>query len=273
MGARILIVEDTPHSLQLMTYLLQAHGHTAIAADTGERGVELAAAGRPDLVVLDLQLPGIDGYEALAQLRSMPGMAGVPILAVTSFAMVGDSSRALDAGFDDHLTKPIDPYTFADEIDRRLPESLRGSPPVLTSTDAAEISHPLPVRPTGNPRANILVLDDSRINQALLRSVLESHGYQVRVTATVEEAVAAAEDTAPDLVLSDVYVGHQRGTELLSYLRTVPVLAVVPFAFLTDTADWLDPLVMEGKDRVIRRPVDPIVLLDEVDALLKHMGD
>ena len=122
--------------------------------------------------------------------------------------------------------------------------------------------------PHGHDGADILVLDDSLINQTLLRSMLEPHGYHVRTAFTVEEAIAAAEDTRPDLVLSDVHVGRQSGTELLSHLRSVPVFTVVPFAFITATTDWQDPLLGAGATRIIQRPIEPADLLHEVQGLL-----
>jgi len=128
-GARILIVEDTPHNLELMTYLLNASGHTVIPATTGERGLALARIERPDLMVLDVQLPDTDGYQVLAQLRADPDLAVTPVVAVTSYAMVGDSDSALAAGFDGYLSKPIDPVSFARDIDAQLPAPLRGHPP------------------------------------------------------------------------------------------------------------------------------------------------
>jgi CheY-like chemotaxis protein len=268
MGARILVVEDTAHSLQLMTYLLETQDHTIVAAVTGEQGVELASTTRPDLVVMDLQLPGIDGFEALAALRSMPELDAVPVVAVTSFAMVDDRDRALNAGFDHYMTKPIDPETFTEEINTRLPERLRGSPAVPADAEPPPAVPAARATPDGRPAADILVLDDSLINQTLLRSMLEPHGYQVRTASTVEEAIAAAEDSQPDLVLSDVHVGRQNGAALLSYLRAVPILTLVPFAFITATTDWQDPSPAAGETRVIRRPIDPSALLGEVERLL-----
>ncbi|MDT4988402.1 MAG: hypothetical protein QOI74_2496 [Micromonosporaceae bacterium] len=270
MGARILVVEDTPHSLQLMTYLLNAYRHTVVAAVTGEQGIESALASPPDLVVMDLQLPGINGFETLKALRSIPDRAAVPIIAVTSFAMVGDRDRALDAGFDHYMTKPIDPETFTDEIDARLPQRLRGSVPQRAAAEPTPAVGPATAGPQGRAAADILILDDSLINQTLLRSMLEPHGYRVRTALTVEEAIAAADDVRPDLVLSDVHVGRRSGGELLAYLRTVPVLTVVPFAFLSATTDWQDPLAGGGTTRFIRRPIDPPVLLDEVKSLLRN---
>jgi DNA-binding response OmpR family regulator len=100
--------------------------------------------------------------------------------------------------------------------------------------------------------------------------MLEPHGYRVRTANTVEEAIAAAEDKCPDLVLSDVHVGRQTGADLLSYLRAVPVLTVVPFAFISATTDSQDPLLGDGRARLIHRPIDPTALLDEVKALLNN---
>jgi CheY-like chemotaxis protein len=98
--------------------------------------------------------------------------------------------------------------------------------------------------------------------------MLEPYGHHVRTTSTVEEGIAAAEERTPDLVLSDVHVGAQRGIALLDHLRTVPTLARVPFAFLTATADPRSPLVGDGTARVITRPIDTAALLGEVSTLL-----
>jgi two-component system cell cycle response regulator len=269
MGAHILVVEDTAYSLQLMTYLLTAHQHTVIEAVTGEQAIELVSATAPDLVVMDLQLPGIDGFETLTALRSIPDRDAVPVIAVTSFAMVGDRDRALDAGFDHYLTKPIDPESFVEEINTRLPEQLRGSFRPQPGTEPTSATEPAS-EPTNRRGADILILDDSRLNQTLLRSILEPHGYRVRTASTVEEAITAVDAACPDLVLSDVHVGHQSGAELLLHLRAVPVLTVVPFAFLSATTDWQDPILGDDKAPFIHRPIEPPALLDEVKALLDN---
>jgi len=272
MGARILVVEDTAYSMQLMSYLLTAHQHTVLEAVTGEQGIELAATTAPDLVVMDLQLPGIDGFEALRALRSMPERDAVPVVAVTSFAMVGDRDHALDAGFDHYLTKPIDPESFVAEIDRWLPERLRGNDRRQPGTEPMSVTGPAS-EPNRCPGADIVVLDDSLINQTLLRSILEPCGYHVRTAFTVAEAVAAVAAVRPDLVLSDVHVGRNSGAELLSYLRAAPALTAVPFAFLSATTDWQDPILDDGRALLIRQPVEPGILIDEVKALLESRDE
>src|ERR1035441_6247107 len=107
MGARVLIIEDNPTNLELMAYLFVAFGHAVITAEDGFRGLEAAISEMPDLIVCDVQLPDIDGFEVARQLRSIPSVASTPMVAVTALAMMGDRERILAAGVDDYLAKPI----------------------------------------------------------------------------------------------------------------------------------------------------------------------
>jgi CheY-like chemotaxis protein len=118
--AKVLVVEDQDENLDLMVYLLTAFGHEALVARDGEEGLAVAALARPDLVVMDLQMPVMDGYEAAARLKSDPDLAWIPLVAVTAYAMVGDQERILQRGFDGYLTKPIDPEAFVSELERYL---------------------------------------------------------------------------------------------------------------------------------------------------------
>ena len=121
MAARILVIEDNPTNLELMTYLLKAFGHDVVAATEGERGLELAVTGRPDLILCDLALPGIDGFEVARRLKADESLSGVPLVAVTASAMVGDRDKVLAAGFDGYVSKPIAPETFVLEVEAYLP--------------------------------------------------------------------------------------------------------------------------------------------------------
>jgi DNA-binding response OmpR family regulator len=123
--ARILVVEDNPHILERMTYLLSTHGHQVSSAPTGSAAVDAAGTAGADLVLLDLQLPDVDGYQVLRTLRARQALVGVKIIAVTAVAMVGDRERTLAAGFDHYIPKPINPRTFLDEVEAWLPAALR----------------------------------------------------------------------------------------------------------------------------------------------------
>src|ERR1051325_2003867 len=126
---RILIVEDNQANRDLLVYLLQAFGYELLIAIDGERGLELAQRERPDLILCDIQLPGIDGYEVARRLKGDLTLKGIPLLAVTALAMVGDRERILSAGFEDYIAKPIRPERFIAKMEPFLqPEHRRALP-------------------------------------------------------------------------------------------------------------------------------------------------
>jgi two-component system, cell cycle response regulator DivK len=108
LGKRLLIVEDNEKNMKLVRDVLQATGYSTLEATTGEEAIELSLSHAPALVLMDVQLPGIDGVEALARLRRDERTASIPVLALTAQAMSGDRERFLEAGFDGYLSKPID---------------------------------------------------------------------------------------------------------------------------------------------------------------------
>lgn len=114
--AKILIIEDNEQNLYLEAFILQKNGHEIIQASNGEMGIALAARVVPDLILLDIQLPGMDGYAVAEELRKNPLIADIPIIAVTSYAMTGDRERILEAGCTSCIEKPINPETFHVEI-------------------------------------------------------------------------------------------------------------------------------------------------------------
>jgi two-component system cell cycle response regulator DivK len=107
-GARVLVVEDNEKNMKLFRDILEATGYTALEASSGEEAVALAGANMPALVLMDIQLPDIDGIEALRRLREDDRTARIPVLALTAQAMHGDRERFLSAGFDAYLSKPVD---------------------------------------------------------------------------------------------------------------------------------------------------------------------
>ena len=114
--ARILIIEDNEQNLYLARFILSRHGHEIVEARDGREGLAAAATTQPHLILLDIQLPIMDGYAVAAALRRMPSLDHVPIVGVTSYAMVGDRERILAAGCNGYIEKPINPETFADEL-------------------------------------------------------------------------------------------------------------------------------------------------------------
>lgn len=116
MSKAVLLIEDNEQNRYLLTFLLERHGYRVVAAEDGARGIALAEEMKPDLILLDIQLPRMDGYAVADTLRSIEAVRGIPIIAVTSYAMVGDRERALRAGCIGYIEKPIDPAVFVDQI-------------------------------------------------------------------------------------------------------------------------------------------------------------
>lgn len=121
MTAKVLLIEDNFQNRYLTTFLLEHRGYEVIQAETGQQGLVLASQVLPDVILLDIQLPGIDGFSVAASLKSTPHVKQIPIIAVTSYAMTGDREKCLAAGVEGYIEKPIDPETFVDEVKAFLP--------------------------------------------------------------------------------------------------------------------------------------------------------
>ncbi len=128
MKPKILVIEDNEQNMYLMTFMLEKNGYEVVQARDGREGIELATSVKPTLILLDIQLPVMDGYAVARELRDNPELAGVPIVAVTSYAMAGDRERVLTAGCTGYIEKPINPDTFIAELQEYLPGSRERTP-------------------------------------------------------------------------------------------------------------------------------------------------
>jgi two-component system, cell cycle response regulator DivK len=117
----VLIIEDNEQNLYLMRFLLEKNGFVVLEARSGRLGLEVAAQSAPDLILLDIQLPEMDGYAVAQEMRKQQGQRQTPIIVVTSYAMVGDREKALAAGATGYIEKPINPDTFIEELREHAP--------------------------------------------------------------------------------------------------------------------------------------------------------
>jgi two-component system cell cycle response regulator len=255
LSSRILVIEDNATNLELMVYLLGAFGHTTLSAGDGEEGLARAIEARPDLIICDIQLPKMDGYEVARQLKMHPDCSKIPAIAVTALAMVGDRDRVLSAGFEGYLTKPINPETFVGQI-----EAFLGSARRRTQPRAAD-------------RRKILVVDDLLSNRDLARVLLESFGHEVIAASGAREGLEIAIQHHPDLILSDVCMREGSGYDLIRAVKADARLAKIPFAFITSTKleeeDRTKALAM-GAQRYLIRPIEPQDLLREIESCLRE---
>jgi two-component system cell cycle response regulator len=266
MPARILVIEDNPANLELMMYLLRAFGHTAYAAKDGEEGLQKAASERPDLIICDIQLPKIDGNEVVRQLKSDPETQGIPVIAVTALAMVGDRDRVLQAGFDGYLAKPIDPEAFIKQLD----------PYLSGHSSAAFVSGSVTIAPRQfGKAATVLAVDNVPANLDLAHSLLGPFGYSVVTASGGHEGLEKARRERPDLILSDICMADGSGFELIQSVKADAKLASIPFVFITSTMmderDRAKGLSL-GAARFLFRPIEPERLLAEIAACLIEAG-
>lgn len=266
MATRILIVEDHPANMEMMSFLLEAFGYATIPAVDGEQGVEAARRELPDLVVCDVHLPKRDGYEVVRELKATPQTRNIPVIAVTALAMVGDRERLLQAGFDDYVSKPIEPERFVGQVEAHLPAERRAAG-MREATTCACVERPKPATCHGR----ILVVDDSPVNRELIRDLLEPFGYEVNLAQSVEEGRQLVHRLPFDLIVSDLHMPEENGIEMLREVKANPELASIPFVFLT--ASYEDEpnqrlAAALGATRSLRRPIEPRALLAEIEACL-----
>jgi CheY-like chemotaxis protein len=124
---RVLVVEDNPVNLELTIELLEQEGCEALTADSAEAALQLVVVARPDLILMDIELPGMTGYDATRQLKADTATAAIPVLALTASAMRGDEIKGREVGFDAYLTKPLDTHLFRQVLRQFLPAANTGS--------------------------------------------------------------------------------------------------------------------------------------------------
>ncbi len=263
--ARILVVEDSPDIRVLIRMLLEAAGHQVSTAPDGRAGVDAVRAERPDLVLMDLSLPVLSGWEATKEIKEDPDIASIPIVAVTAHAMHGDRERALAAGCDGFIPKPIDEETFESLVRSYLRRPVHEEPAVSQPSR--------PPAPSSSPRTDdpgrILVVDDHAEVAELIRHDLESEGHEVVVARTPDQvAELAAGDRQFDLAIVDVMLGPDSGYDLTADLVSraneyLPVLLV--------TAGEIDREkgFAAGADDFIAKPLDATELVARARSLIR----
>ncbi len=278
MPARILVIEDNLTNLELVTYLLTAAGHSALTARDGDVGVETACRELPDLIICDVHLPRVDGYQVVQLLRRQSALHLVPVVAVTALAMVGDREKVLAGGFDGYIAKPIVPETFVAQVEAFLPDAQRSSVRLFAARSPRSVAPAAPVapHPAGPAPATVLVLDNVSVNRELMESLLQPFHYTVLSAKTVDEALAQARRSPPDVIISDVHLPERDGFDFFHALKADPQLRSVPFVFVSSSmeAERVRAAALAlGADRFILRPIDPQALLAEIAACLRAHGN
>jgi CheY-like chemotaxis protein len=257
--ARILVVEDSPDIRELVRVLLESAGHEVLTASDGQEGVALTRERHPNLVLMDLSLPVLSGWEATREIKADPATASIPVIAVTAHAMQGDRERALAAGCDGFVAKPIDEETFASVVASFLGAPQIGRPELPKARRADDENHP----------ARIFLVEDQDEVAELLTTDLATDGHQVvRARSAAEAQNLFAGDGGFDLAIVDVMLRPGSGYDLTSELIAaspgyLPVLLV--------TAGTIDRErgYAAGADDFIGKPVESAELRARARSLIR----
>src|SRR4051812_49189978 len=250
--------------MELMFHLLTTYGYFPMRARNGEQGFKLAQSERPDLIVSDISMPFVDGHEFARRIRADAELKGIPMIAVTALAMAEDRRKALAAGFDGYMSKPISPESFVRHVEAFL------RPEYSVSTvfpNAAADGAPTPRA----GKAKVLVVDDTPANLKLAVILLGNAGYQVATANGMGEALRLARRDPPDLIVSDIVMADGSGYEFIRAIKNDGRLRAIPFVFNTasmtvDTARV--KCLALGAVKVLFRPMDPDLMLREIAACL-----
>ncbi|HWR73097.1 MAG TPA: response regulator [Nitrospirota bacterium] len=210
MPKKILVIEDNEQNRILMRQILKYHGYEVLEAADGVAGLEMARAYMPDLILLDLQMPLMGGFAVIEELRKTPELSKLKVIAVTSFAMKGDREKALEAGFDEYVTKPIDTRKFIELVKNILPGE--------NTTMKKQV---------------ILCVDDEPANLKLLENILVPRGYEVISAESGEDALKKIKTRTIDLVLLDLMLPGKDGLQVSRKVKDNKKYRNIPIIMLT----------------------------------------
>ncbi len=264
---RILLVEDNEMNRDLISRRLKRRGFEISVAVDGAEGVERATAETPDLIVMDMGLPVLDGYEATRMLKDAEATRRIPVIGLSAHAMSGDARRALDAGCDDYDTKPVDWKRLLGKIDALLEKAQRAG-----SDAGSDGATPAPEPGAGDAAGHLLVADDNTLHREMLGGRLTALGYTYDLAAGTAAALELLEAKSFDAILLDVTLPRVDGQPLLERIRSdrrwraIPVLLLSTIDAVGSAIDSLG----DGADDFVPQPFHQPVLAARLDACLER---
>lgn len=267
---KILVIEDNQMNMKLVRSLLRLKNFEVIEAEDGEMGIKLAAQHMPHLILMDIQLPGIDGLAATSIIKNDPDLKHIPVIALTSHAMRGDDLKAREAGCQGYITKPIDTRHFIDTIMRYMQMNEKSNNATIGQ-----------IEPTTNfidkqksdaqSRHTILIVDDELRNIKLMAAILSAEPYEILQAQNGEQALAIIDKNNIDLILLDVMMPGINGFEVTQLVKTNPATKHIPIILVTalDGRDNKQKAIEVGADEFLTKPVNKIEVITRTKSILQ----
>jgi two-component system cell cycle response regulator len=254
---KILVVEDNPLNLKLIKGLLKLGKYEVIEAMDAVTGIQLAQQHKPHLILMDIQLPGMDGLSATQELKKDPALKDIPVVAITAHAMQSDDNKALDAGCSGYISKPIDTRIFPD----RILHFLENNTCSKTVSENNDYSY----------KKRILIVDDEPVNVKVLAAKLSSAKYEVIRAYSGKEALEKVADTSPEIILLDIMMPEMDGYEVTRILKADPKTSHIPIIIVTALSDTNDKLkaIDAGAEEFISKPVNNTELIARIKSMLR----
>ena len=288
--ASILVVDDEPENLELLEGVLAPTGHTIRTAGGGREALQAVEADPPDLILLDLMMPSVDGFEVCEMLRADPRTAYIPIIIVTALAQLGVKERALTLGADDYLTKPIQPADVLARVEamlrvRHLRQDLDRTLAYLHELDLARhrrkrqtlaemgvrLGAPLQEAQESSASA-VLLVDDEELARQFYTDLLVESGFRVVTVASGGEALAAVSQHAFEAVVLDIMMPGLSGLEALEQIRRIsPDLPVVILTAHPSSQNAIAALKLGAFDFIVKGLQHELVVL-AVRRAVQHLA-
>ncbi len=253
----ILIIEDNPVNMKLIRDLLQLGRYGILEASDAQTGIRLARERKPDLILMDIQLPGMDGLSATRIIKNDPALRDIPVVALTAHAMHGDDLKMRESGCDGYISKPIDTRSFLKKILQLMQEN----------TEHRKSHH----RKDFNHKNRIMIIDNDPLNIKLLKARFPHDKYEIISASTTEETLEKAVNEFPDIILLDFTIADMDSYDITRKLKNNPATRDIPIIMITTLDGKCDEekALMTGVDEFIDKPVNTTELMARINSVIR----
>lgn len=262
----IMVIEDNAKSMDLFRVLLKKGKYKILEASQAEEGIAKTMEHKPDLILMDIQLPDMDGLSVTRILKDHPDLKDIPIVGLSSYAMEADIQRALAAGCDGYITKPIDTRTFLKTISRYLKNSRNGD------QKQKEDDQKKKAREEKNSicKSKILIVDNEPLDVKLLAAILPDDRYDTIKAYSGAEALEKVAEEPPDLILLDIMMPGMDGLEVCRRLKENSKTSDIPIILISILDDLKSKTkgLKAGAKEVLSKPVNAMKLREKVQSLI-----